>query len=132
MKDKKTAVGNDEHISPEQLKELSAMIRRELEEEKQREKEARSIWKRICKDFEADFERCNYVKETPEIDCLGRPYVHTWEYKDAFKVRSAIATLVRAACQVKTTAKLPAEKEKEVREFVGAVLTLMRELKEGE
>ena len=99
-------------LTPEVKNELLAMLRAELAQEEQRRQDNKTVYRRACKDLgdrlaEFDFNGCRM----------------DW------KIRDAIGTLLRAVYQVNAVAKLPAEREPEIREFVESVLHLMKDQK---
>lgn len=112
-------------VTPEMRSELLTILRTELEREEQREKENRTVYRRICRDFEQEFCRYNYVVERHLTKPDGESYTSKTEYRMHWKVRDAIGTLLRAVYKADAVAKLPAEKEAEMREFVRSVLGIM-------
>lgn len=118
-------------ITPEVKTELLEMLRQELAREEQRKKENRTAYQRACKDFQEAFAGFDY-----EEICTGsRTDGSVWEFhaghKMQHKVRDAIGTLLRAVYQVDTVAKLPAEKEPQMKHFISSVLKLMNEQKDA-
>lgn len=118
-------------ITPEVREELLEMLRQELAQEEQRKKENRTAYQRACKDFQEAFAGFDYE----EISTGFRPDGSKWDvrcgHKMQYKVRDAIGVLLRAVYQVDAVAKLPAEKEPQMKQFIHSVLNLMNEQKDA-
>lgn len=118
-------------ITPEVKAELLAMLRQEMEQKEQEKKDNRSTYRRICKDFSEAFGEFNYTAVSSWRDSRGHPCERREDVRLDWKIQNTIGTLLRAVYQVDTSAQLPAEKEPEIRAFIHAVLTLMKQAKEA-
>lgn len=112
-------------MTPEMKSEFLTMLRAELERQEREKKQSRSAYQRICKDFEEDFAAFDRVTEHRYMDVDGKTRQYRYEHTMRWKIRDAIGVLLRAAYGVDAVAKLPAEKEAEMREMVSAVLGIM-------
>lgn len=119
-------------ITPEVRAELLTMLRQEMEREERQKKENRTTYQRACKGFQDTFSEFDYIN----VRSGTRPDGSTWSFQDKrtmqWKVRDAIGTLLRAVYQVDAVAKLPAEEEPQIKQFIGSVLGLMKQQKEAQ
>ena len=115
-------------LTPEVTNELLAMLRAELAQEEQRKQENKTVYRRACKGLETLFAEFNYT-EMESWPGPNSPKVREVEHNVSWKIRDAIGTLLRAVYQVNAVAKLPADREPEIREFVESVLHLMKDQK---
>lgn len=118
-------------ITPEVKAELLEMLRQELAREEQRKKENRTAYQRACKDFQEAFAGFDYEEICTGSRTDGSVWGFNAGHKMQHKVRDAIGTLLRAVYQVDTVAKLPAEKEPQMKHFISSVLKLMNEQKDA-
>lgn len=118
-------------ITPELREELLAMLRQELTQQEADRQNRRTIFQRVCNGFEDDFNSFDWVDVWNATACDGRNLHRETKQEMAYKIKSAIGTLLRAIYQEKSINRLPADKEQEMREFVKSVLALMKEKKEN-
>ena len=116
-------------ITPEVKNELLAMLRAELAQEEQRKQENKTAYRRVCKEFEEEMGSFDYTESRSGYRNDGSRWEVNTSHDVSWKIRDAIGTLLRAVYQVNAVAKLPADKEAEMREFVESVLGLMKDQK---
>lgn len=117
-------------ITPEIRSELLTMFRQEMEQEERRKKENRTVYQRVCREFEEEFTAFDYEKQQDIHSVDGNVYKHVDKHLMAYHVKTAIGVLLRAIYQADGVAKLTAEKEQDMQKFVGDVLSLMKQTKE--
>ncbi len=97
---------------PSELKaELTALVRKELEEQLKMRRENRSAYQNVCKDFE------------PEMQQYNLPGDERWGYR----VQNGISALLRTMYHVDYVVKIPASAEPQIRAFFQGVLDLMEQ-----
>ena len=109
-------------ISQEQMAQL---VRAELQRLEQEKKESRNMYQRICKDFAGRYAKYDYKTQHWVYPVNGDRELFTNSCDMRWKVQNAIGTLLRAIYRVNATAKLPVNKEPEIRQFISKVLELM-------
>lgn len=115
-----------------ELLELAPIIRQEIERVRAEERENRSAWQRVKREFAERLNGFDYIEKT-EFYVVGKTRGSCErEIRYSWKVTGALSTLLRAVYRVENIAKIPAEKEPEVREFVDQVLRLMEERRREE
>lgn len=116
-------------ITPEVKSELLTMLREEMERQEIQKRENRTTYQRVCKEFEQQISAFDYVRRQKIFSIDGNVYIHTSDRPMASQIRNALGALLKAVYQADTTAKLPAEKEAQMRAFISSVLGLMNEQK---
>ncbi len=117
-------------MTPEIREELLSLLREELEQQEERKQSNKTVYRRVCAHFDKELNAFTYTKTGQGIDHNGKPYQYVTTYTSGYKIREAVGSLLRVIFEVDAIAKLPAEKEEKIREFMGSVLALMRELKQ--
>lgn len=117
-------------ITQEMLAELSPIVRQEIERMKAEAAENRTAWKRLKKEFEERLAGFNYVVDKEYHLTDGSLHHLTSTKRYDHKLLYALSTLLRAVYRVEHVDKIPSEKEREMREFMDRVLTLMEEWQE--
>jgi len=102
-----------------------------MEQEERRKKENRTVYQRVCGEFEEEFTAFDYEKQQEITGVDGNVYRHVNRHPMAYPIKNSIGVLLRAIYQADGVAKLPAEKERDMREFVGSVLFCMKRIKEA-
>jgi len=100
--------------------EIKAIICQALDEREQQAAANKSVYRRICGDFEPLLNQFDYTEPGKEYD--------THIYCN-YKIREAIAALLRIVYKVKAIPSLPAEQEARMRYFMRSILELMDELR---
>jgi len=116
-------------ITAEVQEELLTLVRQELERREQRKDADKMVYRRICENLQDDLDSFTYTKLREAKSRTGEIYQYEASYPGGWRIRDAVGVLLRVVFEVDKTAKLPFEKEGEIREFVGSVLQLMKELK---
>lgn len=88
--------------------EIKELICQTLEQREQKTAANKTVFRRVCADFEQQLK----------------------QFDNWYQVQINIAGLLRIAYQVDATAKLPAEKETDIRQFMLSVLNLMAALRD--
>ena len=114
-------------ITQETRSELINLVRAEMEHQERERRDNRSMYHRVCMDFEADMARFDYMEQQRLVDANGKVHIYSNSRLMHWKVRDAIGTLLRAIYQTDAIAKLPVDKEPEIRDFIGSVLALMQQ-----
>ena len=112
-------------MTAEIREELAAMIRQELQEQRTN----KSAYQRVWESFSDELRSFNYVEEKQIRNCEGETLEFHYPRNYNKKVKSAISTLIRAVFEVDTVSQLPADKEPEMKEFMGKVLEMMKDFK---
>jgi len=100
--------------------EIKTIICQALEQREQQTAANKSVYRRICGDFESLLNQFDYTEPGKEYDT--RIYCN-------YKIREAIGALLRIVYKVKVIPSLPAEQEARMRYFMRSVLELMGELR---
>ncbi len=112
-------------ITPTVRSELIAIF---MDAQEQHEREARfnrAVFPRVCREFEGEMKRYDYVEVQKYPDINGNLLTRSMPRPMCSNIQSAFSTLLRAVYQVNSASKLPASAEPEMREFVRGVLDLM-------
>ena len=116
-------------MTAEVREELLSLVRQEIEQQEQKKAADKVVYRRICEGFKEELDSFTYTKTHEMINRDGSSSQYEISCLSGWKIRDAISVLMRIVFEVNQTAKLPSEKEKEIREFVGGILQLMKNLK---
>lgn len=116
-------------MTAEVREELLSLVRQEIEQQEQKKAADKVVYRRICEGFKEELDSFTYTKTHEMINRDGSSSQYEISCLSGWKIRDAISVLLRVIFQVNLTAKLPSEKEEEIREFVGSILQLMKTLK---
>jgi len=112
-------------ITPAVREELIAIF---MDAQEQHEREARinrAVFPRVCREFEGEMKRYDYVEVQQYPDIEGNLCTRSLDRPMCGNIQSAFSTLLRAVYRVNSASKLPASAEPEMREFIRSVLDLM-------
>lgn len=117
-------------ITQELRNELLALLRQEMEQQEREKQDSKNMWQRVSREFEEDFAEFNYSKQSVCKKADGSRWLYTEQRPMAHQVKTALGTLLRAAYRADGAARLPADKEADVRGYIRAVLELTKGLRE--
>lgn len=116
-------------LTPEDRTELLEILRQELVAEERKKERNKALYKRVCDGFEDQFAWFDYVKQSAIKRLDGSTYTFEQSHQLAYRIRAAFGTLLRAIYQSDTVSQLQAEHEEQMKQFIQAVLNLMKEQK---
>jgi len=116
-------------ITPEMKNELASIVQQAMEQQEERKTAAKTVYRRVCADFDKELRSFDYSKPGTYIDRKGVERQWDEPFPCWWRIRDALSTLLRIVYQVDSTAKLPPEKEADMRQFMRSVLELMKNLK---
>ncbi len=116
-------------MTQEARQELQALICEAMEQQEQRKAASKTVYRRICADFEQELHAFDYRKTKSYVDRKGVEQQYDATVACSWRIRDSISTLLRVVYQTDSTAKLPPEKEEDMRQFMRSVLELMGTLK---
>ncbi len=116
-------------VTPEIRSELALIVQQAMEQREQKQVVDKTVYNRICAEFEHQLHSFDYCKPRQYIDRKGVTCQYDAPIPCHYRIQEAICTLLRVTYQVDARAKLPSEREAEMREFMQNVLTLMEQLK---
>lgn len=116
-------------MTQEARQELQELICEAMEQQEQRKAAAKTVYRRICADFEGELHAFDYKKARSYIDRKGVEQQYDATVACSWRIRDSISALLRVVYQTDSTAKLPPEKEEDMRQFIHSVLELMENLK---
>lgn len=117
-------------ITAEEKQELVSIFCKELDQRERRKTANRSVYRRICASLIQELSAFDYKCPHHWTGADGTTHQSVRFNPCAPSIEVAVSTLLRIVCQVDSTAKLPAEREAEMKMFVKNVLELMKSLKE--
>ncbi len=98
-------------------------------EQHEKKKEAdKTVFRRVCGSLDKELKSFDYTVPDVYTDRSGKQITYNREVSCWYKIETALSTLVRAAYQVEAAAKLPSEKEADIRQFMLDTLTRMKAL----
>jgi len=105
---------------------LKAEFRAELEREKEAERLNKNTFRKVMNGFEDEFKKFNWKEEITAYRSWNGTAMHAfYPQQEAWKVRSAIGTLARAAFRVKSSSAIPSGKEERLREVTKSILEII-------
>lgn len=110
--------------------EIKELICQTLDQREQKTAANKTVFRRVCADCERQLEQFDYKERCVYTNERGERIVGTNDNRFAPRLEVAISSLLRVAYKVDHTAKLPAEKEADIRRFMLSVLNLMAALRQ--
>jgi|GEM_PF-3003721 len=107
--------------------EIKALICQALNEREKQTTANKSVYRRICGDFEPFLNQFDYVEPNAYTDMQG--VKHDTTVSCNYKIREAVGALLRIVYKVKVIPSLPAEHESHMRYFMRSILELMDALR---
>lgn len=113
-------------ITPEQREEMLALLQSELDRRALEAKENRTVYQQVCNGLKDELTAFNYTRTRSYTTVDGTS--GSWQYEEnmAYKIQTAIGTLLRAVYQVDYVRELSAANRQEIKKFVSDVLGLMK------
>ncbi len=115
-------------INPELRNELAAIVRQAMEQHEQKAEADKTVYRRICAELSEELRSFDYTKTDTYIYSKGQ--TTAWPVLCGYKLKTAFSALLRIVYRADTVAKLPSEKEADIRRFMLDTLERMRELGE--
>ncbi len=100
--------------------ELNNLIDLRIEERRAN----KNAFTEILNGFEEELRNFDYEKQRLMHTCDGRTINYVDTFNNAYKVRSALSTLVKAHFKVKNASNIASENKKEVKEFVKKIICI--------
>ena len=119
-------------ITSEMRAAMMDMLRDELERREREKRENRTMYQRLCRDFEEDFNAFNFVEEKQFQTPDGRQVALCWDRNWYGQLRGAFGAILRSVYGVNHVAKLPADREQEMREMMRGIFDIMKSCRKGE
>ncbi len=111
-------------ITPDIKNELLSLIQQGLEQHEKKKEADKTVFRRVCGSLDKELKSFDYTVPDVYTDRSGKQVPYNREVSCWYRIETALSTLVRAVYQVEAVAKLPADKEGEIRGFM--LDTLMR------
>lgn len=113
-------------MTAEELKQLKAELLLELKAEQERKERNRTAFRRAMEPFEPDLGKFDWEKTRTGTRPDGSVYKLKESGVYGWAIRNSLGTLLRAVYKTERVTDIPAEKEPEMRKFIGQVLALMK------
>jgi len=121
----------DATLAPAVKNELIRLIDEGIERHERKKEACKTVYRRVCSSLEQELKAFNYTVPDEYTNDNGKKIPYNREVLCWYPIQTALSTLVRAIYQVDAVAKLPADKEAEIREFMQDTLAHMKALRES-
>ncbi len=118
-------------ISPDIKEELLNLIQEGLEQHKKKKEADKTVFRRVCGSLVKELNSFNYTVPDEYTDRNGKKVIYNREIPCWYKIETALSTLVRIVYRVDAVAKLPSERETDIRQFMLDTLERMKTLGES-
>ncbi len=115
-------------ITPDIKNELLSLIQEGLEQHEKKKEADKTVFRRVCGSLDKELKSFDYTVPDTYTDRSGKQVPYNREVSCWYRIETALSTLVRAVYQVEAVAKLPSDKEDEIRGFMLDTLTRMKAL----
>ncbi len=117
-------------ITPDMKNELAAIVQQAMEQHEKKKEADKTVFRRVCGSLDKELKSFDYTVPDVYTDRSGKQVPYNRGVSCRYRIETALSTLVRAVYQVEVVAKLPSDKENEIRGFMLDTLTRMKALGE--
>ncbi len=118
-------------FTPDMKNELAAIVQQAMEQHEKKKEADKTVFRRVCGSLDKELKSFDYTVPDVYTDRSGKQVPYNRGVSCWYRIETALSTLVRAVYQVEAVAKLPSDKEDDIRGFMLDTLTRMKALGEG-